>query len=126
MIGIDGDGSFQMTLQDLATATEHRLPIKMFILNNLFLGMVRQWQELFYSERFAQTPLADLPDLVKLADAYGCLGLRVRTPEELDLAIDRALANHEGPTLVDVRIRPEAEGVSDGSRRRSPQRHDRR
>jgi acetolactate synthase I/II/III large subunit len=108
VIGIDGDGSFQMTLQDLATAAEHRLPIKMFILNNLFLGMVRQWQELFYSERFAQTPLADLPDLVKLADAYGCLGMRVRTVAELDQAIDRALANQEGPTIVDVRIRPEA------------------
>jgi len=108
VVGIDGDGSFQMTLQDLATASEHRLPIKMFILNNLFLGMVRQWQELFYSERFAETPLADLPDLVKLADAYGCLGMRVRTVAELDQAIDRALANDKGPTIVDVRIRPEA------------------
>jgi acetolactate synthase I/II/III large subunit len=108
VIGIDGDGSFQMTLQDLATASEHKLPIKIFILNNLFLGMVRQWQELFYSERFAETPLADLPDLVKLADAYGCLGMRVRTVAELDQAIDRALANDQGPTIVDVRIRPEA------------------
>jgi acetolactate synthase-1/2/3 large subunit len=106
VIGIDG--SFQMTLQDLATASEHRLPIKIFILNNLFLGMVRQWQELFYSERFAETPLADLPDLVKLAEAYGCLGLRARTPEELDRVIDQALANHQGPTIVDVRIRAEA------------------
>jgi len=108
VIGIDGDGSFQMTLQDLATATEHKLPIKIFVLNNLFLGMVRQWQELFYSERFAQTPLADLPDLVKLAEAYGCLGLRARTTEELDKVIEQALANHEGPTIVDVRVRPEA------------------
>jgi acetolactate synthase-1/2/3 large subunit len=107
VIGIDGDGSFQMTLQDLATASEHRLPIKIFILNNLFLGMVRQWQELFYSERYAETPLADLPDLVKLADAYGCLGLRARTVDELDRVIDQALANDKGPTIVDVRIRPE-------------------
>jgi acetolactate synthase-1/2/3 large subunit len=107
VVGIDGDGSFQMTLQDLATAAEHRLPIKIFILNNLFLGMVRQWQELFYSERYAETPLADLPDLVKLADAYGCLGLRARTVDELDRAIDQALANSSGPTIVDVRIRPE-------------------
>ncbi|ACG73128.1 acetolactate synthase, large subunit, biosynthetic type [Anaeromyxobacter sp. K] len=107
VIGIDGDGSFQMTLQDLATASELRLPIKIFVLNNLFLGMVRQWQELFYEEKYAETPLADLPDLVKLADAYGCLGLRARTPEELDQVIDRALANQDGPTIVDVRIRRE-------------------
>ncbi len=105
VIGIDGDGSFQMTLQDLATAVDLALPIKIFILNNLFLGMVRQWQELFYDRRFAETPLSDRPNLVKLADAYGCLGLRADTPEELDKVIDQALANDKGPTIVDVRIR---------------------
>jgi acetolactate synthase-1/2/3 large subunit len=105
VIGIDGDGSFQMTLQDLATAVDLELPIKIFVLNNLFLGMVRQWQELFYERRFAQTPLTDRPDLVKLADAYGCLGLRARTPEELDQVIDQALAYSKGPTIVDVRVR---------------------
>jgi acetolactate synthase-1/2/3 large subunit len=104
VIGIDGDGSFQMTLQEMATAVDLKLPIKIFVLNNLFLGMVRQWQELFYEERFAETPLSDRPDLVKLAEAYGCLGLRARTVAELDEVIDRALANAEGPTLVDVRI----------------------
>ncbi len=105
VIGIDGDGSFQMTLQDLATARDLNLPIKIFILNNLFLGMVRQWQELFYENRFAQTPLSDCPDFVKLADAYGCLGLRARTVEELDQVIDQALANTGGPTIIDVRVR---------------------
>ncbi len=105
VIGIDGDGSFQMTLQDLATARDLNLPIKIFILNNLFLGMVRQWQELFYENRFAQTPLSDCPDFVKLADAYGCLGLRARTVEELDQVIDQALANDSGPTIIDVRVR---------------------
>jgi acetolactate synthase-1/2/3 large subunit len=105
VIGIDGDGSFQMTLQDLATARDLNLPIKIFILNNLFLGMVRQWQELFYDNRFAETPLSDCPDLVKLAEAYGCLGLRARTVEELDRVIDQALANDQGPTIVDVRVR---------------------
>jgi acetolactate synthase-1/2/3 large subunit len=105
VIGIDGDGSFQMTLQDLATARDLNLPIKIFILNNLFLGMVRQWQELFYENRFAQTPLSDCPDFVKLAEAYGCLGLRARTPEELDQVIDQALANQDGPTIIDVRVR---------------------
>jgi acetolactate synthase-1/2/3 large subunit len=105
VIGIDGDGSFQMTLQDLATAVDLELPIKIFVLNNLFLGMVRQWQELFYEKRFAETPLSDRPNLVKLADAYGCLGLRADTPEELDKVIDQALANSKGPTIVDVRVR---------------------
>jgi acetolactate synthase-1/2/3 large subunit len=105
VIGIDGDGSFQMTLQDLATAVDLALPIKIFILNNLFLGMVRQWQELFYDRRFAETPLPDRPNLVKLADAYGCLGLRAETVEQLDQVIDKALANDKGPTIVDVRVR---------------------
>ncbi len=107
VVGIDGDGSFQMTLQDLATASEHKLPIKIFVINNLFLGMVRQWQELFYDERFSETPLADLPDLVKLADAYGCLGLRARTPEELDAVIDQALAHTGSPCIIDVRVKSE-------------------
>jgi len=105
VIGIDGDGSFQMTLQDLATAVDLALPIKIFVLNNLFLGMVRQWQELFYDRRFAETPLSDRPNLVKLADAYGCLGLRADTVEQLDQVIDQALANDKGPTIVDVRVR---------------------
>ena len=105
VVGIDGDGSFQMTLQDLATAVEHELPIKIFVLNNLFLGMVRQWQELFYDRRFSQTPLSDLPDLVKLGEAYKCLGLRARTMEELDPVIDRALAHQGGPCIVDIRVK---------------------
>jgi acetolactate synthase I/II/III large subunit len=105
VVGIDGDGSFQMTLQDLATAAEHELPIKIFVLNNLFLGMVRQWQELFYDRRFSETPLADLPDLVKLAEAYKCLGLRARTLDELDPVIDQALAHKGGPCIVDIRVK---------------------
>ncbi len=105
VIGIDGDGSFQMTLQDLATAVDLQLPIKIFVLNNLFLGMVRQWQELFYEERFSETPLTDRPDLVKLADAYGCLGLRARTLDELDAVIDQAMAHRGGPCIVDVRVK---------------------
>jgi acetolactate synthase-1/2/3 large subunit len=105
VIGIDGDGSFQMTSQDLATASEWKLPIKIFIINNLFLGMVRQWQELFYDNRFSETPLADCPDFVKLAEAYGCLGLRARTIEELGGVVDRALAHNDGPVIVDIRVR---------------------
>ncbi|HEX9288856.1 MAG TPA: biosynthetic-type acetolactate synthase large subunit [Anaeromyxobacteraceae bacterium] len=105
VVGIDGDGSFQMTLQDLATAVDHELPVKIFVLNNLFLGMVRQWQELFYDQRFSETPLTDIPDLVKLADAYKCLGLRARTLEELDPVIDQALAHKGGPCIVDIRVK---------------------
>ncbi len=105
VVGIDGDGSFQMTLQDLATARELNLPIKIFIINNLFLGMVRQWQELFYDNRFAETPLADCPDFVKLAEAYGCLGLRARTLDELGGVMDQALAHKDGPVVVDIRVR---------------------
>jgi acetolactate synthase-1/2/3 large subunit len=96
-----------MTLQELATAVDLKLPVKIFILNNLFLGMVRQWQELFYQERFAETPLSDLPDLVKLADAYSCLGLRATSVADLDGVIDRALAYKDGPCIVDVRVRRE-------------------
>ena len=113
-----------MTLQDLATAVDLELPIKIFVLNNLFLGMVRQWQELFYERRFAQTLLTDRPDLVKLADAYGCLGLRARTAEELDQVIDQALANSKGPTIVDVRVRRQK--VFPMVPAGAPQRHDRR
>ena len=105
VVGIDGDGSFQMTLQDLATAVDQKLPIKIFILNNRFLGMVRQWQELFYERRFSETPLSDIPDFVKLAEAYKCLGLIARTMEELDGVIDRALAHREGPCIVDIRVK---------------------
>jgi acetolactate synthase-1/2/3 large subunit len=107
VVGIDGDGSFQMTLQDLATAVDHKLPIKIFILNNLFLGMVRQWQELFYDNRFSETPLTDCPDFVKLAEAYQCLGLRARTLGELDGVIDQALAHKGGPCIVDIRVKQE-------------------
>jgi acetolactate synthase-1/2/3 large subunit len=105
VIGIDGDGSFQMTLQDLATASKLKLPIKIFIVNNLYLGMVRQWQELFFSERYSEVLLGDCPDFVKLADAYGCLGLRATTPAELPGVVDRALAHKDGPVVVDVRVK---------------------
>jgi acetolactate synthase-1/2/3 large subunit len=108
VIGIDGDGSFQMTLQDLATAVDLKLNIKIFILNNLFLGMVHQWQDLFYEKRLSETPLSDLPDLVKLAEAYSCLGLRARKPSELEDVLDRALAHKGGPVIVDIRTRPDA------------------
>ena len=104
VVGIDGDGSFQMTVQDLATAADLALPLKIFVLNNRALGMVRQLQHLFHGRRYLATPLSGRPDLVRLAEAYGCLGLRAETAEELDAAIERALAHHGGPAVVDVRV----------------------
>jgi acetolactate synthase-1/2/3 large subunit len=104
VIDIAGDGSFQMTLQELATAKINDLPVKVIILNNGFLGMVRQWQELFYGRRYSSSVLPqDVPDFVKLADAYGCLGIRVERPVDLDEALKRAF-DHDGPAIVDCRV----------------------
>ena len=81
---IDGDGCFQMTAQELVTARIEQIPIKVAILNNSYLGMVRQWQEMFYDERYSEVYLSpDLPDYVKWAEAMGCVGMRVDTPEDV-------------------------------------------
>ena len=104
---VDGDGSFQMNLQELATCVQHQLPIKMFVINNRFLGMVRQWQEMFYERNYAETDIEIQPDFAKLAAAYGLTGLRVDQPGELDDVISRAIAT-PGPVLVDVRVAREA------------------
>ncbi len=109
VIDIAGDGSIQMNIQELATAVQYDLPVKVAILNNGFLGMVRQWQELFYRRRYAYTRLDVAPDFVKLAEAYGALGLRATRPEEVRPVIERALA-HPGPVLMDFQVDPE-EGV---------------
>jgi len=104
VIDIAGDGSFQMNLQELATAKINDLPVKVVILNNGYLGMVRQWQELFYGRRYASSVLPqDCPDFVKLAEAYGCFGVRVTTPSELDAALLAAF-DHDGPAIVDCRV----------------------
>ncbi len=106
----DGDGSFQMTLQELATVAKYRLPVKIVILNNGFLGMVRQWQDLFYDDRYSEVFLADSnPDFVKLAEAYGLPALRVEAKDELPGAVARVLES-EGPVVADFRVVPE-EGV---------------
>jgi len=83
VIDIAGDGSIQMNIQELATATQYKLPVKIIILNNRYLGMVRQWQELFYEKRYAATDIQDGPDFVKLAESYGGVGLRAKKPEEV-------------------------------------------
>jgi acetolactate synthase-1/2/3 large subunit len=91
VIDIAGDGSIQMNIQELATVAQYRLPIKVAILNNGYLGMVRQWQERFYDSVYAHTEMTASPDFVKLAEAYGALGLRATTGSEVDSVIRQAL-----------------------------------
>jgi len=101
---IDGDGCFQMTAQELVTASSERVPVKIAILNNAYLGMVRQWQEMFYDERYSEVYLSpDLPDYVKWAEAMGCVGLRVESPEEAGPAIDKANSIDDKPVVIDFR-----------------------
>jgi acetolactate synthase-1/2/3 large subunit len=102
---IDGDGCFQMTAQELVTASLEKIPIKVGILNNSYLGMVRQWQEMFYEERYSEVYLSpDLPDFVKWAEAMGCVGIRVDDPSEVESAIDRANSINDRPVVVDFRV----------------------
>ena len=102
---IDGDGCFQMTAQELVTASAERIPIKVGILNNAYLGMVRQWQELFYEERYSEVYLSpDLPDYVKWAEAMGCVGFRVDTPEDVVPTIEKANEIDDRPVVVDFRV----------------------
>ena len=102
---IDGDGCFQMTAQELVTASVERIPIKVGILNNSYLGMVRQWQEMFYDERYSEVYLSpELPDFVKWAEAMGCVGIRVDSPEEVQPAIDKANSIDDRPVVVDFRV----------------------
>jgi acetolactate synthase I/II/III large subunit len=101
---VDGDGCFQMTNQELTTAAIERIPVKIAILNNSYLGMVRQWQEMFYDERYSEVYLSpELPDFVKLAEAMGCVGMRVDSPEEIDIAIEKANSINDRPVVIDFR-----------------------
>ena len=102
---IAGDGGFQMTIQELATIVQEKVAVKIAIINNGYLGMVRQWQELFYGRRYVATPLSG-PDFVKIAEAYGIPGLRVRHKEEVVPAIEQAMAER-GPFLIDFVVEPE-------------------
>lgn len=103
VVCIAGDASVQMNIQELGTATQYRLPVKLFILNNEYMGMVRQWQELTYESRYSNSYSDSLPDFVKLAQAYGWTGIRIDTPEELESGI-QAMINTPGPVLVDCRV----------------------
>jgi acetolactate synthase-1/2/3 large subunit len=101
VIDIAGDGSIQMNIQELATAVINKLPVKVAILNNGFLGMVRQWQELFFKERYSHTNLGVVPDFVKVAEAYGAAGLRATTPDEVEQVIKEALKIKDRPVFMD-------------------------
>ena len=115
---IDGDGCFQMTNQELATCAIENIPIKVAVINNDNLGMVRQWQTLFYNERYSNTNLQKhgggagtvrrIPDFPKLAEAYGCVGLSCESPEDVDATIEKAMAINDVPVVVDFRVHKDA------------------
>jgi acetolactate synthase-1/2/3 large subunit len=105
VVAIDGDGCFQMTAQELATSRTENIPFVTAIINNAHLGMVRQWQELFYEERYSQVYLSyDVPDYVKLAEAYGAVGLRAEHPDEVDAVVEKALSVTDRSVVIDFRV----------------------
>ncbi len=103
VIDIAGDASILMNIQEMSTAVQYRLPVKVFILNNQYMGMVRQWQQLLHGNRYSESYTEALPDFVKLADAYGGKGLRCEKPGDLDATIDEMIA-YNGPVIVDCRV----------------------
>ena len=107
---VDGDGCFQMTNQELVTCAINDIPIKVALINNSSLGMVRQWQTLFYNSRYSNTDLHShrIPDFVKLADAYGCHGLRCESPEEVDATIEKAMGMNDAPVVIDFVVHRDA------------------
>jgi acetolactate synthase-1/2/3 large subunit len=109
VVDVAGDGSIQMNIQEMATAMQYNLPVKVVVLNNRYLGMVRQWQELFYDKRYVATDMSYAPDFSKLAEAYGALGLKATKPEEVDAVLKKGLKS-PGPVIMDFWVDRE-EGV---------------
>ena len=105
VIDIAGEASILMTMQEMSTAVQYNLPIKIFILNNQYMGMVRQWQELLHEKNYSESYSEALPDFVKLADAYGCKGIKAEKPEELDMKI-KEMVDHNGPVIFDCHVDP--------------------
>jgi len=103
VIDIDGDASFSMTCAELITAAQYKIPVKVLVLNNEFQGMVKQWQDLFYEERYSHTQMFN-PEFDKVAEAMGCKGMKASTPEELDACIDEFIDYRDGPVLLDARV----------------------
>ena len=106
MVCLAGDGSLVMTCQELATAVEHDIDVKVFIMNNGYLGMVRQWQELFWDKRYSAVDMGSSPDWVKLAEAFGAAGMRVTHDDEVEDAMRTAIET-DGPVVLDVHVRRE-------------------
>jgi acetolactate synthase-1/2/3 large subunit len=106
VVDVAGDGSIQMNIQELGTIAHYRLPVKVVILNNLYLGMIRQWQELFYGRRYSQSDMTKTPDFVKLAEAYGIKGLRAAKPNEVKRVLKEGLET-PGPVVMDFHVEPE-------------------
>jgi acetolactate synthase-1/2/3 large subunit len=103
---IVGDGGIQMNIQELATAVQYKIPVKIIILNNGYLGMVRQWQELFYEKRYSQTLLNANPDFVKIAEAYGAVGVRITKKADVEDALKKAIAT-DNVVLIDFVVEAE-------------------
>lgn len=104
VIAIEGDGSFLMNIQDITTAVQYRIPVKVAILNNEFLGMVRQWQEFFYDSRYSSVCLSTQPDFVKLAESFGAVGLRATKPSEVRKVLDEAISINDRPVIMDFAV----------------------
>jgi acetolactate synthase I/II/III large subunit len=104
VIAIVGDGGFQMTMAELATAAIHKLPLKCLIINNNYLGMVRQWQELFYENRLSGVDMQGNPDFVMLARAFGVQGYRIKRPQDVDRVLEEALAYNDGPCVIEAQV----------------------
>jgi acetolactate synthase-1/2/3 large subunit len=100
VVDVAGDGSIQMNIQEMATAVQNGLPVKIVILNNQYLGMVRQWQELFYKKNYSQTDMTHAPDFVKLAEAYGAKGFRTAKPEEVEAVLKKGIET-PGPVIME-------------------------
>jgi acetolactate synthase-1/2/3 large subunit len=108
IVAIVGDGGFQMTACDLSTAVAHKLPIKIAIMDNNYLGMVRQWQELFFDGKYSHTVLKDInPDFVKLAESHGAVGLRASTPDEMNEVLKKAMQINGCPVVMDFIVEAE-------------------
>jgi acetolactate synthase I/II/III large subunit len=107
VVAVVGDGGYQMTMAELATATIHKLPVKVLVVDNKYLGMVRQWQHLFYENRLSGVDLEGNPDFVKVAEAYGAKGLRISRPEEVTAVLQEALAYNDGPCVIHAEVEKE-------------------
>ena len=103
VVDVAGEASILMTMQEISTAIQYNLPIKIFILNNQYMGMVRQWQELLHEKNYSESYSEALPDFVKLAEAYGCVGIRAEHPDELDEKIEEMISVNK-PVIFDCRV----------------------